>query len=141
MTDDAKSLAGLVKASYEEKKRGVLEKLSDKLAAKLKLGTTPDAPELVPGSPYPGVYPSIVAQSSLERLALEEPPRLSILNSSFISSSHAEDRETVMVFPDFKAVHEVPTTEMGVKELVDGFLNSGLGRAGLPRPIGGLKSW
>ncbi|GAA5949900.1 hypothetical protein JCM3765_007731 [Sporobolomyces pararoseus] len=52
-------------------------------------------------TPTPGLNPSILTSP------ISAPTNLSILNSSFVSNSHSHDRESIMIFPDYKVVHEV----------------------------------
>lgn len=109
VSEDTTQLAGLIKLASEEAagtaSGGRLgAALFGKLAKKLK------SPE---GNPreLPGIYPS----------SLELPPtadsKLSILNSSFISSSSTAGLETVIVLPDFKVVENVEESHEGAKEL------------------------
>lgn len=62
-----------------------------------------------------GVFPSSVDRSKEEIAAAAEAGtkgKLTILNSSFVSSSHEHHHQSVMVFPDFKV--SAPQTELAV---------------------------
>lgn len=131
MTDDAESLAGRVKEAYGVKKPALLEELTSKLEL--------SADKPTEGEICKGVYPSSARRSPDDLAATE--PRLSILNSSFNSSSHAENVASVMVLPDFKIVHEVAETKEGAEELVESFLRGNLGRAAAASRTSTIRSW
>lgn len=116
---------------------GLLGKLSKKL-----LG---GAPPPTDDGPIKGLFPSSVTRSADDiaaAAAAGTPGKLSILNSSFLSSSGDHDLQSVLVFPDFKVVHDVPQTAEGAAALQAGYLGAGVGRAGAGGPgEGGLRSW
>lgn len=69
----------------------------------------------------------------------------SIYSSSLISQSNDPDDQTVLVFPDWKVVHEVENSMPGAEELWRGALEWSAGRAGKksdnPEGIGRRRSW
>ncbi len=114
---------------------GLLGKLGKKL-----LGGGGPAPE---DGPIKGVFASSVGRSEAEVAAAAAsgaPGKLGILNSSFFSSSAEHDHQSVLVFPDFKVVHDVPGTGAGAGELYERYLAAGVGRAGAGGK-GTLRSW
>lgn len=82
------------------------------------LSSTPTS--TAPGTPV-GTAPS----------SPSEPPRLSILSSSLLSSGH-DGEESVIVLPDYKIVHGVADSVAGAAALVHSHLDPSLGRAGRP---------
>jgi hypothetical protein len=64
----------------------------------------------------------------------------SILNGSFISSSHHGHRESVISLPDFKVINEVEASPASIEELVKRYLDPSIGRAGSTLS-GELRSW
>lgn len=72
-------------------------------------------------------------------------PQPSLYSSSLISQSDDPEDQTVLVFPDWKVVHEVENSEAGAQGLWDAALASGLGRAGQPGAaqdgVGRRRSW
>lgn len=114
---------------------GLLGKLGKKL-----LGSGAPAPE---DGPIKGLFASSVARTDAEVAAAAESGakgKLGILNSSFFSSSSEHDHQSVLVFPDFKVVHDVPETSEGAVELYERYLTAGVGRAGAGGK-GTLRSW
>jgi hypothetical protein len=69
----------------------------------------------------------------------------SIYSSSLISQSTDPSDETVLVFPDWRVVHEVENSKAGAKELWDGSIGWTAGRAGNlsehPDTVGRRRSW
>ncbi|CEQ38643.1 SPOSA6832_00083, partial [Sporobolomyces salmonicolor] len=129
VTDNDASLAGLVRKAYDDAASGssgssgsFFGKLASKLAGK---GEEPPK--------VPGVHGSLAQGTSTSS-------RLSILNSSFISHSHEGHKESVMVFPDFKVVHEVEEKREIAEELVKQYLSTEAGRTGAAEG-GKLRSW
>ncbi|TYJ52732.1 hypothetical protein B9479_006666 [Cryptococcus floricola] len=57
-------------------------------------------------------------------------PPPSLYSSSLISQSDDPSDQSVLVFPDWKVVHEVEQSKAGAQELFDKVLNGELGRAG-----------
>ncbi|GAA6044255.1 hypothetical protein JCM8097_002095 [Rhodosporidiobolus ruineniae] len=131
--EDSKDIPGLVEAAYGEAEKsgdksgrpGLLSKLSSKLLGGGKGDAGP-----------PGVHPSSAA------LPPDTAPssKLTILASSFISSSHEGHKESVIVLPDFKVVENVAPTKEDANELVQRYLVPEAGRAGTAE-AGTLKSW
>ncbi|GAA5891739.1 hypothetical protein JCM8208_002868, partial [Rhodotorula glutinis] len=138
VTDDADSIPGLVRAVFDEtsaagtpsEKKGLLGKLGA-----MVLGDDKKKDEEQEG--IPGVHPS----SAAPRADGVVSSKLSILSSSFISSSHEGHRESVIVLPDYKVVHEVEASRAAVGELVKGYLRPEVGRAGAGEMCGSLRSW
>jgi hypothetical protein len=91
----------------------------------------PKAPELAP-------TPSYIA-SRVETLLP------SIYSSSLVSQSTDPSDQSVLVFPDWKVVHEVENSMPGAKELFDGTLDTSAGRGGKlsenPESVGRRRSW
>ncbi|PFH52696.1 hypothetical protein AMATHDRAFT_2085 [Amanita thiersii Skay4041] len=67
--------------------------------------------------------------------------RISILNGSHHSLSCKDDRDTVLVFPDYKLVSEVHRTKDGAQTLWEAALDPGVGRTGAILEKSSLKSW
>lgn len=71
------------------------------------------------------------------------PP--SIYSSSLISQSTDPADQTLLVFPDWKVVHELENSSEGAKEIWDGLLTPGVGRSGQksqrPDTVGRRRSW
>jgi hypothetical protein len=69
----------------------------------------------------------------------------SIYSSSLISQSTDPTDQSVLVFPDWKVVHEVENSSPGAKELWDGSLDWTAGRGGKltehPDSVGRRRSW
>lgn len=93
--------------------------------------------------------PSGSATSRPKKLEVRNPPgiftstdqsRLSILNGSHTSLSCTDDKESVLVFPDYKVLKEVPCTQEGSELLWRNVLDPTLNRAG-KRNSGVLKSY
>ncbi|PIL28376.1 hypothetical protein GSI_09527 [Ganoderma sinense ZZ0214-1] len=87
----------------------------------------------------PGVFDT---RADLARLT-----RVSIHNGLFPSVSGDGKRETVLVFPDFKAVTEVPVSEEGAREVFERVLSPSVPLQALPPTeadralAGGIKTW
>lgn len=117
VTDESASLAGLVKAAYESDGAKGEAKGPGKLLGKLSKKLLGGGDKPVDDAALTGVFPS----SAVVPRPTQEPstaPKLSILNASFLPSSHQDGVESVMVLPDFTIVQEVPETAAGAKELV-----------------------
>lgn len=137
VTEDLAFLPGLVKSVYDEA-TGVGGFLG-KLVKKIKGGDDGGADAV-----YKGIYPSSAAPqptTSDVPSSSPSPAQLSILSSSFHSSSSSHSDQSVMVFPDFKIVHGVADTRAAAEELVEGYLRPSVGRAGASSGKGSLKSW
>ncbi|EGO01720.1 hypothetical protein SERLA73DRAFT_49993 [Serpula lacrymans var. lacrymans S7.3] len=67
--------------------------------------------------------------------------RLSILNGSHNTICDDPTKETVIVFPDFKIVAQVPRSQEGAEHFWDDSLDPSYGRAGVPQEKSELKSW
>ncbi|GAA5878882.1 hypothetical protein JCM1840_000829 [Sporobolomyces johnsonii] len=126
VTDNDASLAGLVRRAYDEAASGLSTSFFGKLASKLT-GKGDEPPKV------PGVHGSLAQGTSTSS-------RLSILNSSFVSHSHEGHKESVMIFPDFKVVHEVEEKREVAEELVKQYLSAEAGRTGAA-DRGKLRSW
>lgn len=118
VTDETASLAQLIRDEFAateaaaEAKPSFLNKLARKFSSSVSLSNeNKDEAEQVPG-----VHTSIVRGPTENR-------NLSILNSSFVSSSHEGHRESVMVFPDWKVVHDVEATKEHAREIVEKHLS------------------
>ena len=74
-------------------------------------------------------------------------PAPSLYSSSLISQSDDPEDQTVLVFPDWKVVHEVENSHDGAKCLYENVLKAGVGRAGTHLDgdaadgVGRLRSW
>ncbi|KAG0664055.1 hypothetical protein C6P46_001916 [Rhodotorula mucilaginosa] len=139
VTDDETSIPGLVKAEYDklqeasDGRSGMLAKLGSKVFG--GAGSGVDAKSEAPED-LPGVYPSSAATPPKR----SGSSRLSILNGSFISSSHHGHRESVISLPDFKVINEVEASPASIEELVKRYLDPSIGRAGSTLS-GELRSW
>lgn len=67
--------------------------------------------------------------------------RTSVLNGSHKTLCHEDDRETVLVFPDFKVVTEVRRSVEGAQELWNSAVDPSLGRSGAYLEKSVLKTW
>ena len=115
VTEDGDTLAGLIKSSWEEGNRNPL--------------TESKEIELAEGE-IRGVYRSALEVDLLDlgRLSLgngdqvstTEGRRISILNGSFLSGSDA--RHSMMVFPDFTIIQEIPSTKEAAKRIVGEYM-------------------
>lgn len=116
VTEDGESLAGLIKSSWE-----AVNTLPESKEVELKEGG------------IKGVYTSALEVEPLDlgRLSLEngnsikdsktKAERISILNGSFLSGSD-ECHSSMMIFPDFTIVHEIPSTKETAKRIVGEYL-------------------
>lgn len=66
-----------------------------------------------------------------------ESNRLSVLNGSHHATGHSKEH-TVLVFPDYKLVKEVPATEDGASDLWKSAIDPAIGIEGKKD---GMKSW
>ncbi|GAA5908971.1 sucrase/ferredoxin-like domain-containing protein [Sporobolomyces salmoneus] len=139
VTDSPNSLAQLLRDEYastttsESSKPSFLNNLARKFSSNLSLSSQSSQND----EPIPGVHPSIVRD---ERTTSKT---LSVLNSSFVSNSHEGHRESVMVFPDYRIVHDVEAKKEHAKEMVERYLsvdNEGR-RIGESSEGSQLKSW
>jgi len=73
--------------------------------------------------------------------ASSDTSRVSILNGSHKTLSDDDDHDTVLVFPDFKVVTEVPRSLDGAQELWKSSVHPNLGRAGATLPNSSIKTW
>jgi hypothetical protein len=134
VTDEKDSLAQLLRDQYAETstaastKPSFLNKLARKFSSSVNLASDT--------APPPGVHPSL-AQGSDPSTSTT----LSILNSSFVSSSHHGHKESVMVFPDYKVVHDVEANKEDAGEMIERYLSSESGRSGQVKEGSSLKSW
>ncbi len=88
--------------------------LSHHLAKALE--SAPNSKASIPEtSSLPGIYStqrSITGDTA--------PAKTGLFSSSVVSQSHAADRETVLVFPDWVAVTNVENSQGGAAELIEG---------------------
>lgn len=70
-----------------------------------------------------------------------ESSRVSILNGSHKTLSHDDDEDTVLVFPDYKLVSNVPRTMEGASGLFDLYLDPHLGQPLTAPEKSPYKSW
>ena len=70
-----------------------------------------------------------------------ETRKVSILNGSHDTLSHDHRRETVLVFPDYKVVMDVPRTLDGAQDLWDNSGNPSVPRMGAGPGRSALRSW
>jgi len=66
---------------------------------------------------------------------------VSILNGSHDTLSKCHDKETVLVFPDYKVLTEVPRSLDGARELWRNSVNPSVSRLGSSSETGTVKSW
>lgn len=67
--------------------------------------------------------------------------RTSVLNGSHKTVCHDDHHESVMVFPDFKVVTEVPRSVQGAHQLWESAIDPSIGRDGSYREKSTLKTW
>lgn len=130
VTDEQDSIAQFIRDEYQSSqstlstKPSFLNKLARKFSSNVNLST-----------PSETAPPGVLSQSSSDSL--------SILNSSFVSSSHHGHKESVMIFPDYKVVHDVEAKKKVAEEMVVQYLSSEAGRVGRGETTesNSLKSW
>ena len=66
---------------------------------------------------------------------------VSILNGSHDTLSKDNDNETVLVFPDYKVLTEVPRSLDGARELWRNSVSPSVSRLGSSSETGSVKSW
>ena len=109
-------------------------------AAPLAIACTGDStPGTVPGTPQTPTsrFPSAVAGIFKD----SETHAVAILNGSHDTLSKDNDRETVLVFPDYKVVTEVPQSLDGARELWRNSVNPSVPRMGSSSEASTIKSW
>ncbi|GAA5923606.1 sucrase/ferredoxin-like domain-containing protein [Sporobolomyces koalae] len=134
VTDETDSLAQLLRDQYATslKKPSFLGSLARKFSSTVNLsGSTTSSDE---NKEVPGVLPTAARPNSTLTTN-----NLSIVNSSFVSSSHHGHKESVMIFPDYKVVHDVEAKKEHADEMVDKYLSIENGRAG--SSSSSLRSW
>ncbi|GAA5909325.1 hypothetical protein JCM6882_000952 [Rhodosporidiobolus microsporus] len=132
--ENKEELPALIQAAYEDanKEGGGGGGMLGKLSSKLFKGKGAAA-----GGP-PGVHPSSAAPPP----DVELSSRLSILASSFLSSSHTSDKQSLIVLPDFKIVHDISPTRADAEDLAKRYLVPSAGRAGAAEAgESTLRSW
>lgn len=97
----------------------------------------------ISGQPVPEV-PS--DDSTLPYVATRTDKLLpSIYSSSLISQSTDPTDQSLLIFPDWKVVHELENSESGAQEIWDGILAPGTGRSGQKsmnaETVGRRRSW
>jgi Sucrase/ferredoxin-like len=70
-----------------------------------------------------------------------ENQTMSILNGSHDTLSKCNDNETVLVFPDYKVLTEVPRSLDGARELWRNSVSPSVSRLGSSSGAGTVKSW
>ncbi|KAK4684018.1 hypothetical protein P7C73_g6186, partial [Tremellales sp. Uapishka_1] len=120
------------KSSFSHQLHEVLSKLPDVPPPK-----ETSAVAYIAASPFP--LPSQLPLGT----ALPTP---SIYSSSLISQSDDLEDQTILVFPDWKVVHEVENSRAGAEEIWEKVLQGGLGRAGKKGDgdetgVGRKRSW
>jgi hypothetical protein len=101
------------------------------------------------GASTPGTAPStpIASTSHLLPTAVagifkdSENQAVSVLNGSHDTLSKHNDNETVLVFPDYKVLTEVPRSLDGARELWRNSVCPGVSRLGSSSETGTVKSW
>jgi len=88
-----------------------------------------------PASPTKGVRPATGLFNT------SESNRTSVLNGSHRTLCTEDDRETVLVFPDFKVVTEVHRSHQGAQELWDTAVDPSVERDGRYIEKSRLKTW
>ncbi|KAF8164989.1 Sucrase/ferredoxin-like-domain-containing protein [Crassisporium funariophilum] len=114
----------------------------DSLAAAM-LEVTTNAPPTSPASPKP-TPPSPNGKDVRPAMGLfltSDSARTSVLNGSHRTLSCEDDHETVLVFPDFKAVTEVRRSVQGARDLWDSAVDPVIGRDGSYLEKSILKTW
>jgi len=67
--------------------------------------------------------------------------RISILNGSHNTLCHEEDRQTVLIFPDFKVASEIQRSMQGAQDLWDSSVAPGISRSGAFLEKSTLRTW
>lgn len=88
---------------------------------------------LTPTSQFPSAVAGIFKDSETHAVA--------ILNGSHDTLSKDNDHETVLVFPDYKVVTEVPRSLDGARELWRNSVNPSVPRMGSSSEANTIKSW
>ncbi|GAA5974421.1 hypothetical protein JCM11641_005273 [Rhodosporidiobolus odoratus] len=132
--EDKTQLPALVQSAYEEEEKksaGGKGGIFGKLGSKILGGGAGGAKS----KDLPGVHPSSAAPTGEGEVS----SRLSILSSSFLTSSHSPAHQSAIILPDYKVVHDLSASPSSAEELVRRYLSPSLGRAGGPEE-GMLKS-
>ena len=106
------------------------------------------APATLTGSPFLDTPPDTPGSATL-RLSNavagifkdSETHAVSILNGSHDTLSKHNDRETVLIFPDYKVVVEVPRSLDGARDLWRNSVNPSVPRQGSSSGSSAVKSW
>ena len=108
-------------------------------AAPLTITGDDSTPSTVPGTPLTPTsqLPSAVAGIFKD----SETHAVAILNGSHDTLSKDNDLETVLVFPDYKVVTEVPRSLDGARELWRNSVNPSVPRMGSSSEANAIKSW
>lgn len=110
------------------------------------------APVTIAGASTPGTVPSTPVTPTSRQLQLLPPAvagifkdsethAVSILNGSHDTLSKDNGCETVLVFPDYKVVTEVPRSLDGARELWRNSVNPSVPRRGSSEEASAVKSW
>lgn len=99
--------------------------------------STPSTLPGTPTSPTSQLLPTAVAGIFKD----SENHAVAILNGSHDTLSIRDDRETVLVFPDYKVLTEVPRSLDGARELWRHSVNPSVSRLGSSSEMSAVKSW
>jgi len=94
---------------------------------------TPTTNASTPTSPLPTAITGIFKDSETHTVA--------VLNGSHNTLSTKDERETVLVFPDYKVVTEVPRSFDGARELWRNSVNPSVPRVGSTSEASDVRSW
>jgi hypothetical protein len=106
------------------------------------------APATLTGFSTPGTLPGTPSSTSLNLSNAiagifkdSETHAVSILNGSHNTLSKHHDHETVLIFPDYKVVAEVPRSLDGARDLWRNSVNPSVPRPGLSSGSSAVNSW
>ncbi|WWD17679.1 hypothetical protein CI109_102120 [Kwoniella shandongensis] len=135
------------KSDWERDHTDEKDSLAHHLNKVIEAAPTPAAPKTEeskrsPDLPY--IAPAALPPPSAPlTYPVQTPP--SLYSSSLITQSDDPSDQTVLVFPDWKVIHEVENSREGAKGLYDAALAGELGRAGTQGAeesgIGRIRSW
>ncbi|KAH9482609.1 Altered inheritance of mitochondria protein 32 [Psilocybe cubensis] len=104
-------------------------------------GLSPKSPKL-PASPKPASpVPTKGVRPVNGLFNTSDSSRISVLNGSHRTVCHEDAHESVLVFPDFKVVTEVPRSVQGALELWESAIDPSIGRDGSYLEKSILKTW
>lgn len=116
----------------------------EKAAAPLTITGDDSTPSTAPGTPLstPSSQIQIQLPSAVAGIFKDsETHAVAILNGSHDTLSKENENETVLVFPDYKVVTEVPRSLDGARELWRNSVNPSVPRMGSSSEASTIRSW